>query len=659
MTKWWLVIVLLILGGVQVDAQKKYAVNNKKAIKIFEEGSEYFNWEKYDAALERFETALKVEPKFADCYYAMADIYKIKHDYRSQLEVLTAGIALDSTYYPMAYYSAGVALCQMGEDTTSLRYFDLYKRFANPRRMRKDVDKWIQHAKFVKVMMENPVPFNPHRVSEKLTSDYDLYWPSLTLDEKEIVLTTLMPIHPEEYRRRPDMPKTSAFFQEDFTMAQRDEYGEWGILRDVPDINTSRTNEGAQALSPDGLWMFFTICGRQDSKGSCDIYFSRRTSTGWTAPRNIGEPVNSAAWESQPCLSADGQTLYFISSRGGGKGGHDIWKAKIKSFREDGFPVFDTVENLGSNINTSGDEASPFIHPDNKTLYFSSTGWEGMGGMDIFVSRRENDTTEWQTPVNIGYPINTTQDEIGLVISTAGNTGYYSSAIRQANGTLKKELLCFDIPVQHRPKLVSYLTGKVYDIESKNPLSAKLELLDLLTGKKVTLSESRPSDGSFLLNLPAGRNYALISSKDKYLYHSETFALEGSEEKGGAVYLDMPMTPIKVGAKITLKNVFFEFNSTELKPESVIELTKLVLLMKENPNVKVEIGGHTDNVGTEAYNANLSMARAKSTMSFLVSKGIDAKRLKANGYGSKQPICDNSTDEGRAMNRRIEAKIVE
>ncbi|MDO4461622.1 MAG: OmpA family protein [Bacteroidia bacterium] len=656
--RYLVVILLMLICGGQVEAQKKYSVKNKKAIKIFEEGAEHLMWENYDAALERFQMALKVEPKFVDCYFAMSDIYREKKDYKSQFEVLTAGIAIDSTYYPMAYYSAGVALCQMG-DTSSLRYFDLYRRYANPKRMRKDVEYWVKHAKFVKNMMDNPVPFNPRRVSENLTSEFDLYWPSLTIDEKEIVLTTLVPKHIEDYRRYPDMPKSTIYYQEDFTMAQRDDSGEWGILKDVPDINTRLTNEGAQALSPDGMWMFLTICGRQDSKGSCDIYFSRRTSTGWTSPRNIGAPVNSQAWESQPCLSADGQTLYFVSGRGGGKGGHDIWRAKIKEFREDGFPIFGPVENLGDSINTSGDEASPFIHPDNRTLYFSSNGWEGMGSMDIFVSRRDNDTAEWKTPVNIGYPINTNQDEIGLVISTAGNVGYYSSDIMQADGRLKKELLCFDIPVKHRPNVVSYLKGKVYDIETRYPLSAQLELLDLSSGKKVTLTESRASDGSFLLNLPSGRNYALIASKDKYLYHSETFALEKAEERGGAVYLDMPMTPIRVGAKITLKNVFFEFDSRELKPESVVELTRLVALMNDNPSITVEIGGHTDNYGSEAYNANLSMARAKSTVAFLISKGISEKRLKAKGYGSKQPIGDNGTEEGRALNRRIEAKIIE
>lgn len=659
MKKLFFLLALLSVCLAQICGQTKYASKNKKAIAAFEEGKEFFLWEKYTAATERLEYALKLDPKFLDCYFALADIYKSQRRYKEQLKILEAGIAIDSTFYPMAYYSAGVALCKMGQDTASIRYFDLYKRFANPKRMRKDVDMWVNHAKYVRFLIDHPVPFNPEHVSKNILPGYDLYWPSLTLDENELVLTALRPNNPEEYRRNPNMPKSARHFQEDFCMAIRDENGEWGILQDVTDINTRYANEGAQALSPDGQWMFLTICGREDSEGSCDIYFSRRTKTGWTKPQNIGQPVNTSAWESQPCLSADGQTLYFVSGRKGGIGGHDIWSAKIKGFKENGLPIFEPVKNLGATINTEGDEASPFIHPDNRTLFFSSTGWEGMGGYDIFVSRRDNDTAQWNAPLNIGYPINTSNDEVGLIVNTAGNRGYYSTEVEHGDGRLIKELFCFEIPEAHRPNVVSYIAGKVYDEESLKPLSAKLELLDLSTGRKVTISESRPADGSFMLNMPSGNDYALISTKENYLHHSETFALKEVKEKGGKVYLDMPMTPIRVGAKITLKNIFFEFDRTNLKPESFVELNKVLVLMQDNPNLTIEIGGHTDNKGSVAYNNKLSADRAKSTAQYLISKGIDANRIKTNGYGMSQPIADNSTDEGRALNRRIEIKIVE
>lgn len=655
----FILVLLLTVSIVGVNGQqKKYYVDNKKAIKMFEEGYEHYNWNRYEAALERFQSALKVAPKFADCYYAMADIYRERKDYEAQYGVLTKGIAIDSTYYPMAYYSAGVALCNMGDAIESLKFFDLYKRFANPKRMRKDTDKWIEHAKFIKYMYDNPVPYNPRKVGKNLDSEFDVYWPSLTLDGKEIVMTILKPFDMSMFKTYPDMPRTPQYFQEDFCMAQKDDFGEWGVLQDVPDINTNRANEGAQALSPDGMWMFLTICGRQDSKGSCDIYFSRRTKTGWTAPRNIGEPVNTASWESQPCLSADGQTLYFVSGRGGGKGGHDIWKAKIESFKSDGMPVFGKVENLGPNVNSPKDEASPFIHADNKTLYFSSDGWEGLGGMDIFVSRRENEDAEWGTPVNMGYPINSKDDEDGLILNAEGTLGYFAKKDEMPTGNLKQVLYCFDIPVQHRPQPIVYVSGKVYDKETNVPLEAMLELLDY-QGNKITLSSSKPSDGTFLLNLPSGHQYALIVTRDDYLYRSETIVIDEPVNESKSVVMDLPLVPIKSGAVITLKNVFFETNSTELKEESAVELMKLVQLMNQNPNVDIEIGGHTDNVGTAEYNAKLSMARAKSTMNFLVEKGINPKRMTAQGYGAKKPIGDNNTEEGRALNRRIEVKIVE
>lgn len=656
--KWMsLLAILLTVGMTSVSGQQKYYVNNKKAIAIFEEGCEYYNWNKFEAALERFQMALKVEPKFIDSYFAMADIYRESKEFEKQLAVLEKGIAIDSTYYPMAYYSAGVALCNMGKADESLDFFDLYKRFANPRRMRKDTDKWIAHAKFVKNLYDHPVPYNPRPVL-KLASPFDVYWPSLNLDGSELAVTVLTPKNYDMFRKQPDLPKNSAFYQEDLYVTQKDEYGEWGDMIDMSDINTRIANEGAQALTPDGSTMFLTICGRQDSKGSCDIYVSRRTKTGWTAPRNVGEPVNSSQWESQPCLSADGQTLYFVSGRGGGVGRHDIWKAKIESYRADGMPVFGNVENLGPNINTVGDESSPFIHADNKTLFFSSDTWEGIGGLDVFVSKRDNEFSEWQKPENIGYPINTAYDESGLIVDTKGTTGYFSIDAKQSDGSTKRELMCFDIPVQHRPSPVLFLKGNVYDKETHEPLDAKLELLDY-AGNLVTRSATRPSDGNYLLNLPLGKKYALIAMSDNHLYHSETITVPDSLGEADSIRQDMLLAPIKIGAVVVLKNVFFETNSSELKEESKIELMKLVQLMIHNQKLNIEIGGHTDKVGSEVLNAKLSNSRASSTKQFLVDNGIDEKRIKTSGYGSKKPIGDNNTEEGRALNRRIEAKIIE
>ncbi|MCF0191685.1 MAG: OmpA family protein [Marinilabiliaceae bacterium] len=661
MKRFFVLFLFLFVSLFVVEAQngkdKKYHTKNKKAIALYEEATDFFYLERYALAAQKYESALKMDENFIECYFALGDLYKAIGDYENQFLVLDKGLSVDSTYFPTAYYLAGVALCQMGQDTASIAYFESYKRNVKQSRQKKDTDYWIKKGKIIKNLLDNPVPFEPHIVCENLTSEFDLYWPSLTLDENEIVLTTLVPRHIEDFNRSHYLPKNSREFQEDFCMSRKVD-GEWGPLTPIEGINRPDSNEGAQALSADGQWMFLTICGRSDSYGSCDLYFSRRTETGWSSPVNIGAPVNTPGWESQPCFSADGQTLYFVSNRQGGKGAHDIWSSKIESFTEEGLPKFGPVINLGDSINTPGEEASPFLHPDDKTLYFSSTGWPGLGQMDIFVARRDSSNGAWHTPVNIGYPINTPQEEIGLVINTAGNTAYYSRERKTDEMRSKRELLCFSLPASARPEMVNYVIGNVYDSESKHPLGALLELLDLRDGTKVATAHSDPKEGDFVLKLPKGKDYALIASKEGYLHHSESFTLS-ERDKSENVRVDMPLEPIKTGSKMTLKNIFFDFNSASLKQESHVELDKLVAIMKANPSIRVEIGGHTDNVGTAAYNMKLSGDRAKSTVEYLVSKGVDVKRIESKGYGMTTPIASNDTEEGRSQNRRIEVKIID
>lgn len=652
-----LICLFAYAGNASAQAKPKYSTKSKKAIALYEAGQTAHMQEQFRTAIEMYEEAKRIDPKFTESYFMCAEAYMDLGDYQRQVDNLKAGFALDSTIFVSGYYQAGIALCRMGRFPEATEWFDLYKHYSKGKRTRYNVDAWMKKAMIAKELMENPVPFDPRPISPNIEAPYDMYWPSITLDEEEFVFTMLVPRDASLFASNPNLPKNSQFFNEEFFMSTRHN-GEWGPIEPVVGINTPN-NEGAQALSIDGKWMFFTACGRSDSRGSCDLYFSRRTPDGWSEPINIGQPVNSAYWESQPCFSADGKTLYFVSNRPGGMGDNDIWYAEIVGFRTNGVPLFGEVRNAGDSINTPGKETSPFIHADGKTIYFSSDFWPGLGDADIFYSRR-NDSLQWSTPKNIGYPINTPNDNLGFIVSASGSTAYFSSTKRLDNGSAKKELLCIDMPQAARPTPVSYIKGKVYDIKSLKPLSANIELIRLDVQKQQTQALSDDHNGSFLINLPSGYDYGLFAQCDGYFFFSENISVkENASSQNGPMTIDIPLTPLVRGEKIALKNVFFDTNSTHLKPESCVELDKLAHIMSLNPNLRIEIGGHTDNVGSAEYNRGLSQGRAKATSDYLISKGIDAARIVAKGYGLSRPIASNDTEEGRAANRRTEALIIE
>jgi outer membrane protein OmpA-like peptidoglycan-associated protein len=395
--------------------------------------------------------------------------------------------------------------------------------------------------------------------------------------------------------------------------------------------------------------MYFTACNRPDGLGNCDLYFSAFNNGKWSEPYNLGAPVNTNHWESTPSISADGKTLFFSSSRPGGYGGKDIWLTRLNDKNKWTEPV-----NLGSVINTEGDEMSPFIHFDGKTLYFASDGRVGMGGFDLFVSRMKDDST-WTEPQNLGYPINTFNDEMGLIIESGGQKAYYSSVRDKSRG---KDIFSFNLYEAVRPNPVSYIKGKVYDKMTGRLLKAEYELINLSTGK-IIIKNVTDDTGNFLVCLPSGYNYGINVSKPGYLFYSENFMLEGIHTASKPYIKKIVLNPAIVGEKMQLSNVFYEIDSWQLKKESITELDNLVSLLSENSNLVMEIGGYTDSTGSEQYNMALSEKRALSVVNYLIKRGISSDRLKYKGYGNTSPLGDNVTSEGRKLNRRTEAKIVE
>ncbi|MFT7591972.1 MAG: outer membrane protein OmpA-like peptidoglycan-associated protein, partial [bacterium] len=344
----------------------------------------------------------------------------------------------------------------------------------------------------------------------------------------------------------------------------------------------------------------------------------------------------------------DGVTMFFASDRPGGMGGTDIWYSK-KINGHWGNPI-----NLGPSINTSRDEQFPFIHNDGSTLYFTSEGLPGMGKSDIFLTRNING--QWSKPMNIGYPINTGGDEWNFIVNRKGDIAYFSSTGLKPNyGGM--DIYSIELYEEARPKKTSYVRGIVTDKFTGKALRADIELFSLKTGERVTSTYSDVKNGKFLLNLPANSEYAFKAGATGYAYHSENFSLTES-----SLYepytLIIKLEPIKKDVRMVMKNVLFEVDKSQLKSESHVELDQLVDYLNRNSTLRIEIGGHTDNTGSEQRNNTLSGERAESVYNYLITNGIVGTRLTYKGYGNSQPVSTNDTDEGRALNRRTEVKIL-
>ncbi|PRZ01054.1 WD40 repeat protein [Marinilabilia salmonicolor] len=649
-------LILIMMANI-TSAQSLYSIDNKRTIKFYEEGRNAYASGNIEEAEEMLFKALDREPGFIEAMLLLGDLYHSQEDWNKELKILTRALNTDSTFFIPTYYNAGMAAYNAGNYDIALQNFGKYLKLSDNENALKRARKMIERVTFVKETVENPYDIELVSAGEGVNSELHEYWPSITADEQTMVITVLRPRDPLLFKEKGDeLPRNSVFFQEDFYMSHADSAGQWQDRHLLMGQLNTDSNEGAQTLSADGNWMFFTGCGRSDSKGSCDIYFSAKTNYGWTAPVNVGAPVNTPLWESQPQFSADGRTLFFISSRGGGEGGKDIWKATLAGITDDGVPFFGDLENLGEQVNTSGDENSPFLHHDGKTLYFSSNGHMGMGGMDLFMSRKDS-FGNWTEPINLGYPINTEKDEIGLVVTAKGNKAYFSTDGQQDTRGAK-DIYSFTLPDDFRPEPALYVKGKVFDAETGEVLAADFDLKSLENGETIITSKGSSFTGEFLVSLPSGGEYAFKADHPGYLFYSGNFNLSGNHPVDRPYYLDIGLKPIEAGATVRLENVFFETDSYQLDPRSKVELQEVVEFMKENPNIRIMLEGHTDNVGSEEYNLDLSENRARSVFNYLAANGVDEARMEYKGYGFSRPIDTNETEEGRAQNRRTEMRIL-
>lgn len=615
-----------------------------KVIKAYSEGIKLKIQEDTEGALKEFTNALKADATFIDAQIQQAAMYYKLGKLPESEAAFEKVLAIDPNYEAEVLYSLGNIEIRQDKFTEAAEHYEAYLKSEKADSRNKFIaTKAARDARFAAVAINNPVPFEPKTLGDKVNSpQYSEYLPTLTADGETMIFTRLVGR------------------QEDF-YASKKVNGEWTLATPVEELNTDN-NEGAQTISADGKLLLFAAKDRPDGFGSFDIYYSKKQNDKWTPAKGF-PAINTEWWESQPSISADGRTIYFASNRPGGMGGLDIWYVRFESGK------WQPAKNMGAPINTTWDDQTPFIHQDGTTLYFTSEGHAGMGGKDLFLSRLDN-TGNWGEPQNLGYPINTKDNEGTVTVSLDGKTAYFG----RGNGDEKKyDLFEFALHEKARPQPVTYVRGTVQDATTKVPISnARLEFVDLEGQKTVNLSLS-DENGGFLVCLPFGKNYALNVSKTAYAFSSENFNLTEKATFDKPFILDILLqqvptianteggkTPeVKIEDKpIILKNVFFETGKADLMRQSMTELNKLKLLLQENPSMRIEIRGHTDNVGSDADNQILSEKRAKAVRDFLASNGIAAERLSFKGFGKMQPMGENDTEGGRAANRRTEFVIL-
>lgn len=608
---------------------------NKKAQQLNEEAYEAAQEGNYTGAITLLDKALQADPKFLDAILSKAGIYGNLKNYPLSVKEYENAFKLDAQYSDVYLLPYSISLAGTGNFSKALEAVN--KFLQNPTlnaqskkagNFRKSTYKFaLDYAVLHPEAAAAPAPQN---LGDSINTIHLEYFPSLTIDGKSMVFT-----------RR--INSDEDFYVSNFIN------GSWSKARPIEGRVNTNLNEGAQNISQDGEWLVFTGCNYPEGLGSCDLYISYKTKSGkWTEPQNLPGVINSEFWESSPCLSPDKRDLYFSSNRTGGFGGKDIWVSHQNANGRWTEPV-----NLGPVINTSSDEGCPFIHADNQTLYFNSNGHAGYGATDLFLSRKKDDLN-WSTPQNLGYPINTIDDEGSLIVASNGKTAYYASDGADTKGGL--DIYSYQLPDSSRAAKTLWVNGKVFDKKTGEGLPSLVELFEVNSSRMVSRLQT-DENGHYLITLPVGKDYVLNVNRKNYLFYSDHFSLP-SNQVDTSFYVDIPLQPIETGASIVLKNIFFDSKKWELKPGSQTELNKVVQLLNDNPALKIEITGHTDNIGNPADNLILSENRAKSVVKYLIANGIAPGRLMSKGYGETRPIAPNNSEENRAQNRRTELKVL-
>jgi outer membrane protein OmpA-like peptidoglycan-associated protein/Tol biopolymer transport system component len=632
----YLFMIIFILFSLCLNAQYDPARANKKAVQAYTKAMELAENGDYKQSIKVLQEAVKIDPKYADAWLSIAGMHGEMKNYDEAISSYQKAKAIDSDYFKDYNLPYSINFAGKGEFEEALTAVNGFLSITNLNETSRKAGEYRKRCytfavEYAKTHHNADYKFEPRNLGDSVNTKELEYFPTLTIDGKELIFTRRINNNNED------------FYGSDLVNDK------WGKAKSLSgNINTNR-NEAAQNISQDGQWLIFTGGNFPEGYGNFDLYISYLTPSGeWSTPENLGPNINTASWESSPSLSPDKRDLYFASGRAGGYGGSDIY---VSHYLPNG--KWGPAENLGPEINTPGDESCPFIHADNQTLYFTSNGHPGYGGDDLYIAHK-GPKGKWSIAEDLGYPINTIEKEGTMIVTADGKTAYFASERKDTRGGL--DIYTFELRNDVRPVKTLWVKGKVFDKKTDKGLPSAVELTDLLT-KEVVSKVQTDETGNYLITLPTGRDYAFNVNRRGYLFFSENFSLR--EKSPDSTYnIGIPLQPIEANALIVLKNIFFDVNKFELKTSSQVELGSVVQLLKENPTLKIQINGHTDNVGNAAANLKLSNDRARAVVNYLSANGIDPKRLSYKGFGDIQPTADNKNEEGRAQNRRTELKVV-
>jgi len=671
-----LLFFFFILLDVFADKDECVKIRNKEAISLYNEAIQRLQTKKEEQkkiAYSLLKKATEIEPQYAAAYYALAGI-----NYETALNAMSdvGAYRYYKNYlkYAEEYFLKVVEYCSPHDNYRSYYYlgniYDILKDRARCRKYYRlfaencetgmpelsDAIESVKRLDRYFELVNDPVPFNPKSLGGVSTKD-DEFLPLISPDGELIFFT-----HKYYSKSKDELVKEQ--YVEEFTMSRREtssvveRFGP-GERMPAPFNEDKEINQGGVSITIDNNHLYITVCafeGLYDNNNmqykNCDIYTTDYVEGGWTPLRRLGNNINgSMTWEGQPSITADGKILYFASFRDGGYGGIDIYRCKKDDNGEWG-----KAENLGPTINTAGDDKSPFMHSDSQTLYFASDGRYGVGGFDIYYSKLDNDG-KWAEVKNIGFPINTPNDDLSFIVSTDGKKAYFASDALNSVGGL--DIFSFDLYKEARPEKVLFLKGELKDDEGEVLQDAKVEMKSVKTSR-VTEGMVDKVTGKYAIAVPVEDNEDFIMTVRKPDYAFTSLYIKPDEEKfEKPVKADFEVKPIEVGKVVKINDIYFAFNSSDLDKASLVVLDNFMEFLEENPKVRFAIQGHTDNVGNDDFNLTLSHTRAKSVYDYLLLMGIDAVRMTYQGFGETKPVATNDTDAGRALNRRTEFVILE
>lgn len=635
----------LLMGSGLVLAQDPCKLQlDRKDESLYQEGVTAFRRGNYVQVVQVMNGILNRNPDLSDAWFmlGMSWIKRRDSDFDQAESCFRKVLALCPSYDPYVYFYLGeIAYSSERFEETVHNMTEFLK---DRERIRSDDDynravSLMDYSGFYLDKVNHPVPFKPEVVTGISTPE-DEYLPILSPDNQIAMFTRMKKILPD----RNSLLQTSGY-KEKFMFSIRDFEGYFAEGEEMPEPFNINDNEGGATLTADNNTLYYTVCrlDRSNRYLNCDIFFSEYKNEEWQPIQNAGNKINKPnSWESQPSISTDGMVLYFVSDRPGGYGGYDIYRSVKDKEGHWMAPV-----NLGEMINTAGNEKSPFIHPDGKTLYFSSDGMLGLGGYDIFYTRLQEDGT-FCRPENLGFPINSPEDEVGFFVSTDGIRGFFASNKLMGKGGW--DLYSFELYDKARPEKVLFIKGTVKDETSIEPVKARIELKNVET-KKVNEVSLDTSTGKYVAVAPFQNDYIMTIKKEGYVYESKYISREDTAFRAPA-RVDMEIKPIELDKSYRINDIYFAFNSFQLTPESKVVLDQLIEFLEFNPTISIQIQGHTDAIGNDAANLVLSGNRARSVHEYLIASHVAPGRLTYQGFGETQPVASNDTEEGRAKNRR-------